>query len=140
EHQGRSLYPQRAALAGHPVRDDGRATVISFHERAIERVRELDRAIPTGYLLVPGQALDPALVWTVEHGHAMVCPWDGDLGADPGRVLTLARAYGCLVGSYVVNEPDRMQLHAARGLWAFVTDVPEVAVAVLRRQARTPAP
>lgn len=129
-----------AALAGHAVRDDGRVSVISFHERAIDRVRELDSQVRTGYLLVPGQALDAAMVWTVEHGHAAVCPWDGDLGPDPERVLALARAYGCLVASYVVNDPDRMQLHAARGLWAFVTDVPEVAVAVLRRQARTPAP
>ena len=121
------------ALRGRPVRDEDRVSVISFDERAIDRVRELDAGIRTGYLLVPGQDVEAALVWATEHGHLGVHPWDPDLGLDPSRILVLARAYGREVGCYVVNDPDRMRHLAASGLWGFVTDVPEVARAALPR-------
>ncbi len=115
------------ALRGRPAGKDGRVAVISFDEGAIERVHELDPGLKTGYLLVPTQPIPPALVWATEHGHVGVHPWDGDLGADPTPILEQARAYGREVGCYVVNDPDRMRLLAAAGLWGFVTDVPDVA-------------
>jgi glycerophosphoryl diester phosphodiesterase len=121
------------ALRGRPLRDEERVSVISFDERAIERVRELDPGIRTGYLLVPGQSIEPALVWATEHGHLGVHPWDPDLGLDPAPILALAKAYGREVGCYVVNDPGRMRHLAASGLWGFVTDVPEVARDALRR-------
>jgi len=122
-----------AAVHGHAVASDGRLAVISFDEVAIERVRELDPEIRTGYLLVPTQPIEPALAWATEHGHAGVHPWDGDLGLDPMPTLILARAYGREVGCYVVNDPDRMKHLAACGLWGFVTDVPDVAREALGR-------
>ncbi|MCA1588123.1 MAG: hypothetical protein LC744_05620 [Chloroflexi bacterium] len=121
------------ALRGRSVRHDGRMSVISFDERSIERVRELDAGIRTGYLLVPGQSVEAALVWATERGHLGVHPWDPDLGRDPSRILVLAKAYGREVGCYVVNEPGRMRHLAASGLWGFVTDIPEVARAALPR-------
>lgn len=120
-----------AALDGHPVRDGGTLAVISFDEAAIARIRELDPAIRTGYLLVPTQPVAPALTWAAEHGHAGVFPWDGDLGVDPMPVLAEAAAYGLEIGCYVVNEPDRMRHLAALRLWGFVTDVPASARAAL---------
>ena len=122
------------ALRGRAVRNDGRVSVISFDERTIEGVRELDRDIRTGYLLVPGQSVEAALVWATEHGHLGVHPWEADLGFDPSPILALAKAYGREVGCYVVNDPGRMQHLAAAGLWGFVTDVPEVARAALPRE------
>ena len=68
------------AVRDHPVRTSGRLAAISFDEHAIERVRELDREIKTGYLLVPTQPIEPALVWATEHGHTGVFPWEGDIG------------------------------------------------------------
>ena len=115
------------ALRDHPVRASGRLAVISFDEHAIERVRELDREIKTGYLLVPTQPVEPALVWATEHGHTGVFPWEGDLGLDPLPLMAQARAYGREIGCYVVNDPERMQHLAACELWGFVTDVPDVA-------------
>ena len=114
-------------LRGTPVREAGRANVISFDEAAIDRVHELDAELATGYLLVPAQSFEPALRWAVEHGHVAVHPWEGDLGLDPAPALAQALAYGRLVGCYVVNDPQRMQHLAAFGLWGFVTDVPDVA-------------
>ena len=116
-----------AAVRGHAVRSDDRLSVISFDEAAIERVRELDSGIRTGYLLVPSQPIEPALVWATEHGHLGVLPWEADLGLDPLPILSQARAYGREVGCYVVNDPERMQHLAACGLWGFVTDQPDVA-------------
>ena len=115
------------AVRGHPVQSDGRLAVISFHEAAIERVRELDREINTGYLLVPTQEIPPAMAWAAEHGHAGVHPWDGDLGIDPLSILAQAQVLKLQLGCYVVNDPERMRFLAECGLWGFVTDVPDVA-------------
>ncbi len=126
-----AVAPAVEALRSHPVRAAGRASLISFDERAIDESRALDPDLPTGYLLVPGEPLEPALRYAVEHGHAAVHPWEGDLGMDPADAIARARAYGRELGCYVVNEPGRMQLLAAYGLWGFVTDVPDVARAAL---------
>jgi len=122
-----------AAVRDHSVRSSGRLVVISFDEHAIERVRELDREIRTGYLLVPTQPVGAALVWATEHGHTGVFPWEGDLGIDPLPIMAQAQIYGREVGCYVVNDPERMQHLAACGLWGFVTDVPDVAREALGR-------
>jgi glycerophosphoryl diester phosphodiesterase len=115
------------AVRDHPVRASDRLAVISFDEHAIERVRELDREIKTGYLLVPTQPIEPALVWATEHGHTGVFPWEGDLGLDPLPLMAQANAFGREIGCYVVNDPERMKHLAAVGLWGFVTDLPDVA-------------
>lgn len=115
------------ALRDTPVRRAGAVNVISFDEAAIDRAHDLDPELATGYLLVPMQPFEPALRWAVEHGHAGVHPWEGDLGIDPAPMLSQALAYGRRVGCYVVNDPERMQQLAVYGLWGFVTDVPDVA-------------
>jgi glycerophosphoryl diester phosphodiesterase len=115
------------AVRTHPARADGRLAVISFDEASLERVHELDPSIKTGYLLVPTQPVEPAFVWATERGHTGVLPWDGDLGVDPMALLAQAHAFGLEIGCYVVNDPERMRLLAAYGLWGFVTDVPDVA-------------
>ncbi len=121
------------AVGQHPVRSSGRLAVISFDEAAIERVHELDPEVKTGYLLVPTQPIEPALVWATEHGHAGVHPYEADLGLDPLPIIAQAHAYGRELGCYVVNDPERMQHLAAMGIWGFVTDVPDVARAALPR-------
>jgi glycerophosphoryl diester phosphodiesterase len=114
-------------LRGSRVRAAQAVTVISFDEQTIDEAHRLDPDLPTGYLLVPFQATEPALTFAVEHGHAAIHPWEGDLGLDPAPLVTLARAYGREVGCYVVNDPDRMKQLAAIGLWGFVTDLPGLA-------------
>jgi glycerophosphoryl diester phosphodiesterase len=118
--------PTIDALRGSKVRAAGAVSLISFDERIIDESRGLDPEIPTGYLLVPSQPIEPALVYAVEHGHAAVHPYEADLGLDPGPILSVAAAYGRQMGCYVVNDPERMQQLAAYGLWGFVTDLPEV--------------
>jgi glycerophosphoryl diester phosphodiesterase len=115
------------ALRGSKVRAANAVTVISFDERTIDEAHRLDPELPVGYLLVPFQSAEPALTFAVEHGYAAIHPWEVDLGLDPGPLITLARAYGRLVGCYVVNDPDRMKQLAVLGLWGFVTDLPGLA-------------
>jgi glycerophosphoryl diester phosphodiesterase len=122
-----------AALRDSRVVQSGLATVISFDEQAIERVRELDATLPTGLLLVPSDKVERVLSWVVEHRHQGVYPWEGDLGLDPMPLIAQANAFGVRLGCYVVNDPERMQHLAATGLWAFVTDVPDVARAARGR-------
>jgi len=118
--------PTVEALRGSRVREAGGVSVISFDEQAINEARELDPALPTGYLLVPSQDFESGLAYAVEHGHLAVHPYEGDLGMDPAPKLAMALAFGRQVGCYVVNEPDRMKHLAAFGLWGFVTDRPDV--------------
>lgn len=128
------------ALRGSRVAAAGGVSVISFDEAAIERVKAADPTIPTGLLLVPFDKVERGLTWAVEHGHEGVYPWDGDLGLDPTGVIAQANAFGRRLGCYVVNEPQRAQQLAACGLWAFVTDMPDVGrAAVPRRSGETPA-
>ena len=119
------------ALRDSPLRATEAVSVISFDEAAIERVRELDPQLPTGYLLVPFDKVERGLTYAVERGHLGVYPWEGDLGLDPMPFIAEAQAFGRRLGCYVVNEPERMIHLAACGLWGFVTDVPDVARAAL---------
>ncbi|MEO5985828.1 MAG: glycerophosphodiester phosphodiesterase family protein [Candidatus Limnocylindria bacterium] len=121
------------AVAGHRALTSGRLAVISFDEASIDRIRELNREIKTGYLLVPTQPIEPALVWATEHGHVGVFPWEGDLGMDPLPLIAQAAAFGREIGCYVVNDPEEMKHLSACGLWGFVTDVPDVARDALGR-------
>jgi glycerophosphoryl diester phosphodiesterase len=130
-----AVEPTVGLLRDTPWRREGRLSVISFDEAAIDQAHTLDPDLATGYLLVPTQPFEPALRWAVERGHIGVHPWDGDLGLDPAPKLAQALAYGRLVGCYVVNEPERMQQLAAYGLWGFVTDLPGVAREALGGEA-----
>jgi glycerophosphoryl diester phosphodiesterase len=107
--------------------------MISFDERAVDEAHGLNPELRTGILLVPTDSFERGLTYAVEHGHAAVLPWDGDLGMDPSLKLEQARALGRDVGCYVVNEPERMQHLVALRLWGFVTDLPDVAAAALGR-------
>ncbi len=122
------------AVASHSARTDGRLSAISFDEGAIDRIHELDPDLRTGYLVAPGQPIDPALTWAAGRGHAGVHPWEGDLGDDPLPLLAQAKTLGLEVGCYVVNDPVRMRFLSDTGLWGFVTDVPDVAVEALGRR------
>lgn len=123
-----------AALHGSRVLAAGGVNVISFDEAAIEQVKALDPAIPTGLLLVPFDKVERGMTWAVEHSHEGVYPWDGDLGLDPTPIIAQAMAFGRRLGCYVVNDSQRAQQLAACGLYAFVTDMPDVGRAAVPRR------
>lgn len=111
-------------------RDD--VIVSSFGLACIDRVRELDAAIPTGFLVmvapdddVAGRVIDRCR----RHGHGAIHPHQ--LGVTP-RFMELATAAGIAVNTWTVDDPARMRELAALGVDAIITNVPDVAIATLR--------
>src|SRR5690606_32186021 len=112
----------------------GAVIVSSFNLETIDRVRELASAIPTAFLHLA--SFDPfeALALAHDRGHAAVHPQAEALAGDvAGALCREARARGMRVHVWTVNDPDEMQRLAAAGVDAIITDVPDVAVRVLRR-------
>ncbi|MFN2483804.1 MAG: glycerophosphodiester phosphodiesterase [Candidatus Limnocylindria bacterium] len=107
----------------------GRASVISFVLEAIERSRAAAPEIPTGLLLEPGDDFDEGLARATAGGHATLNLDDTALGTDPRPLVERAGSAGVRVGSYVVDEQERMRVLAAAGVGAFVTNRPDVAAA-----------
>lgn len=135
EIMARAAVPSTvAAIAASRVGRDSECNLISFDEASIDEVHELDPSLTTGLLLVPFDKFERGLTYAVQHGHAAVLPFDGDLGLDPTNLLQMATAMGRRVACYVVNDPQRMQQLAALGLWGFVTDAPDIAAAALGRR------
>jgi glycerophosphoryl diester phosphodiesterase len=111
--------PVVAAVGGADV------VISSFDLATIDRVRALDPALPTGFLLFTGS---PA--WAAD-----VCRERGHPAVHPHEVLVdeafMAAAEGLLVHTWTVNDPSRLRALAALGVDAIVTDVPDVALRAL---------
>ena len=122
---------------------EGRDDVIvsSFNLSAINRVRQLDAAIPTAFLVVVapdavGEAggINSDVVGRVidrcrRHGHGGLNPHH--LGVTP-RFVGLARAAGLAISTWTVDDPARMRELAALGVDSIITNVPDLAIATLR--------
>lgn len=104
--------------------------VSSFHLRVVDRVREL--GAPSAFLsfgLDPVQALDVAR----EHGHQALHPdvWTLTLG-QPEEVAARAHEAGMRLNVWTVNEPDVMLRLRDAGIDGVITDVPDLALELLR--------
>ena len=116
-------------LARTPV--SGGVIVSSFNLRTVDRVRELDPAVPTAWLVMAAgpDVLDRCL----RHGHAVLHPFH--LSLDAG-VLAAAHEAGVTVNTWTVDDPDRMRELADLGVDGIVTNVPDVALSALGRGGR----
>ena len=108
-----------------------RVLVSSFNARALTAAREVDRGIATG-LLVPrdfdvGMAIDLA----AEAGHRSIHPADDALGEEPAELVGRAHELGLAVLPWTVDEPERMRALSAAGVEGIITNVPDVAHAIL---------
>ena len=109
-----------------------RVLVSSFHLPSIDRVRELDAGIDTGYLFV----LDPTVLIAagiaVERGHSAIHPFFGVLaGESAAELIDAAHAQGLQVNVWTVNDEAEMIRLANAGVDAIMTDSPELARRVL---------
>jgi glycerophosphoryl diester phosphodiesterase len=106
--------------------------VSSFNLGTIDRVRELDPDLATGFLIMFG--IDPlvALELCVERRHHALHPFVALL-ADEGAATTITRAHehDVAVNVWTVNDPDDMRRLALAGVGALITDVPDVARGVI---------
>jgi glycerophosphoryl diester phosphodiesterase len=121
-------------LRGRDGVDD--VLVSSFHLATVDRVRDLAPGVPSALLSF---GLDPlrALETAYEHGHDALHPdvWTL-LAGDPAEVAGRAHDRGMRVNVWTVNEPEQLQLLREAGIDAVVTDVPDVARAVLGASRR----
>lgn len=115
-------------------RRDRRDTVLvsSFNLDSVNRVRELDVTIPTGFLTLVGMDPVDAVEVAHAHGHGAVNP---DVRALVGEAAaaTVARAHGLgmAVNVWTVNDEHEMRRLATAGVDAVITDVPDIARRVL---------
>lgn len=118
--------PVLEACAGHDV------IVSSFNIATVDRVRELDPAMPTAWLVSFAPDRDRAgrlVQMCKQHGHGVLHPHE--LAVDE-HLMTLCRSAGIAVNTWTVDDPARMRVLADLGVAGIVTNVPDVALAALR--------
>lgn len=108
--------------------DHGRVIVSSFDLVTIQRVRSLDPRVPTAWLTM-GLDAPMAVSACTAGGHRYWHPFEADLGPE---AIATAHAAQIGVNAWTVDDPARMTELASWGIDGICTNVPDVAVAVLR--------
>ena len=105
-----------------------RVIVSSFSLSTIDRVAELSPGLATAFLTERGvDAIDLA----VDHGHRIVHPY---VDAVDLAYMEAARAADVEVNVWTVDDPDRIRELPALGVDGICTNVPDVALAVVRER------
>jgi glycerophosphoryl diester phosphodiesterase len=115
-------------LDGRGHRDD--VLVSSFNLATIDRVRELEPAVPTGYLSIfdPLEGLDIC----AEHGHGALHPFFALVSVETvDAIMRRAQDLDVAINVWTVNDGDEMVRFAAAGVAAIITDVPDLASRML---------
>jgi glycerophosphoryl diester phosphodiesterase len=106
----------------------GTVLVSSFNWLSIERAREVMPGVETGFLTIA--AIDPhaALVYARSRGHEYVLPHVDALVAAGEGFIAGAHADGLRVGTWTVDEEERLTTLFRWGADAVATNVPSRAV------------
>jgi len=107
--------------------------VSSFHVPSVDRVHELDGAIPTGVLFSERIDFASMVQLAIERGHTAVHPGLAGMGEDAEGHVREAYERGLEVNVWTVNEPTDLVRLAALGASGLITDVPDVARRALGR-------
>jgi glycerophosphoryl diester phosphodiesterase len=102
----------------------------SFNWLTIERVRDLDPEIMTGFLSTA--AMDPAeaLRYARSKGHRFILPQVEGLLASGEELIQEAHDHEVLVGTWTVDEPEVLERLFGMGVDAVATNAPETAVPI----------
>jgi glycerophosphoryl diester phosphodiesterase len=128
--------PELAEVVVAEVRNRGmagRVIVSCFELGTVDRVRRLDDGIPTAYLTYRDDAV-AAVQLCADRGHEALHPWDPCVDAE---LVEAAHAAGVAVNTWTVDDPARIAELAGLGVDGIVTNVPDVALQVLKDQRRT---
>jgi glycerophosphoryl diester phosphodiesterase len=114
---------------------EGSVLVSSFNWLSIERARELDPSLQTGFLTTA--AIDPmaALVYATSKGHPFVLPQAPAIYDAGESFVTRAHQAGVRVGTWTVDDPDAVDRLFSWGVDAVATNDPEMAVPIRDRYA-----
>ncbi len=108
--------------------------VSSFDMEALNRIKAIDPAIPTAYLTFEVLAPELLVSRVSGGGHNAVNPYVASTSAE---LVQAAHGAGLAVNVWTVNDPDQIAQLASMGVDAVITDVPDVAKAVLSEFKRT---
>lgn len=102
--------------------------VTSFNPATIAVVHDRHPAIPTGLLAFDIPEPEALVAQALAGGHVAVNPWEQFVD---GHLMVLAAAAGLAVFPWTVDDPDRMAELVALGVAGIITNVPDVARAVV---------
>jgi glycerophosphoryl diester phosphodiesterase len=105
----------------------------SFDPAALRAVRALRPDIPTALVVASDDELGAALREAARAGHRALHP---ERHLVDGTLVRRARALGLAVRAWTVNDADELQQLAKLGVDGLITDVPDVARAVLQSPPR----
>src|SRR5262249_5312850 len=100
----------------------GPVLVTSFSPASIGRVRELAPHLPTGLLTTRDAHLGPALAATTADRHAFILPQADAVEAGGEAFTRECREAGVRVGTWTVDDPDRIARLFAIGVDAVATN------------------
>ena len=102
--------------------------VSSFDMEALNRIKAIDPSICTSYLTFEVLAPELLVGRVAAGGHNVVSPY---VASTSSALVAAAHDVGLEVNVWTVNEPDQITHLAAIGVDAVITDVPDIARAVL---------
>jgi glycerophosphoryl diester phosphodiesterase len=112
---------------------EARTVMSSFHIAAIDTVRNYAPEIETGFL-VHAQDLGFTSNLARLRGHEWLHPDRGSILKDPAGVVTACHDAGLRVNVWTVDDPEEMRVLADAGVDGIITNVPDVAVSILRAE------
>ncbi|HEX2069232.1 MAG TPA: glycerophosphodiester phosphodiesterase family protein [Actinomycetota bacterium] len=111
----------------------GPVVVCSFNWLSIERVRELEPSVPTGFLTIA--AIDPwaSLTYVKARGHSLTLPHVAALESAGEEFVHAAHADGIRIGTWTVDEAGMIERLFEMGVDALATNDPATAVPIRDR-------
>ena len=106
-----------------------RVLVSSFDLRTVDRVKELDADIATGFLTFIDPIGRESVQLAARRGHDAVHPHEATVDA---ALVDFAHELGLEVNVWTVDDPSRLHALTAMGVDGIITNVPGVAREVLR--------
>lgn len=106
--------------------------ISSFRRETIDRCRDTDPAIPTAWL-TPGVGpddLDAVLSDLAARGHSALHPWEGLLTRE---IVEACHRHGLSINTWTCDDPDRMVELVSWSVDGICTNVPEIALDIVRR-------
>jgi glycerophosphoryl diester phosphodiesterase len=105
----------------------GRVIVSSFELAAVDIVRTIDARVATAWL-TSGLAPATTIPIAAARGHAWLNP---DRGSMTAASVRAAAEHGVRLDVWTVDDPDEIAALATAGVDAIITNVPDIALAVL---------
>ena len=118
-----------STLAGYILAAD-KILVSSFDMNAINRIRETDPLIPTGWLVAERSDGIQILDRAKSHNHSSINPWD-DLVDE--SLIEEAHSRGLNVNVWTVDDESRISELAEWGVDGIITNFPGLAIEVLNQ-------